>query len=82
MHVCLPITLVVSMKRQLFRVTRAQVWTVKLIIIEVEVPYYCETYYHNIFKCIIEVYYNHCCLIETYNYLEVIIKINNYVIKT
>jgi len=47
---------------------------VKLIIIEE--PYYCETYYHNILKLIIDVYYNHCCLIETYNYLEVIAKIN------
>jgi len=33
---------------------------VKLTIVE-------ETYYHNIFKLIMEVYYNHYYLIETYN---------------
>jgi len=47
---------------------------VKLIIIEE--TYYCETYCHNILKLIIEIYYNHYHLIETYNYLEVIIKIS------
>jgi len=42
---------------------------VRLIIVE-------ETYYHNILKLIMEVYYNHYHSIETYNYLEVNIEIS------